>query len=64
LTQSRAFEQFIEVSSFVQRTRESYTEDLAPLLAECGKSPITTLTADDVQAFLVRQETFAHATSN
>ena len=56
LTLSRAFEQFIEASSFVRRTRESYTEDLAPLLAECGQSQITALTADDVQAFLARQE--------
>ena len=56
LTLSRAFEQFIEASSFVRRTRESYTEDLAPLLAECGQSQITALTVDDVQAFLARQE--------
>jgi integrase/recombinase XerC/integrase/recombinase XerD len=64
LTLSRAFEQFLEISSFARRTRESYSEDLASLLAECGQSPITALTADVVQAFLARQESLAPATFN
>ncbi len=64
LTLAHAFEQFLEVSSFARRTRESYTEDLALLLAECGQSPITALTADIVQAFLARQESLAPATFN
>src|SRR5579883_3635890 len=38
LTLVHAFEQFLEVSSFARRTRESYTEDLAPLLAESGQA--------------------------
>ena len=64
LTLSRAFEQFLEVSSFARRTRESYSEDLASLLAECSQLPITALTADMIQAFLARQETLAPATYN
>src|SRR5712692_4997310 len=64
LTLSRAFEQFLEVSSFARRTRESYAEDLASLLAECGQSPITALTAEVIQAFLARQESLAPATYN
>ncbi len=64
LTLSRAFEQFLEASSFARRTRESYAEDLASLLAECGQLPIAALTADVIQAFLVRQESLAPATYN
>ena len=41
LTLAQVFEQFLEVSSFARRTRESYSEDLAPLLAECGQMPVT-----------------------
>ena len=41
LTLAGAFEQFLEVSSIARRTRESYTEDLAPLFAEYGQAPIT-----------------------
>jgi hypothetical protein len=37
LTLAYAFEQFLEVSLFARRTRESYAEDLASLLAECGQ---------------------------
>ena len=39
LTLAHAFEQFLEASSFARRTRESYAEDLAPLLAEVGQQP-------------------------
>jgi len=59
-----AFEQFLEGSSFARRTRESYTEDLAPLLAVCGQAPITALTVEVVQTFLARQESLAPATYN
>ncbi len=59
-----AFEQFLEGSSFARRTRESYTEDLAPLLSVCGQAPITTLTVEVVHTFLARQETLAPATYN
>ena len=64
LTLASAFEQFLEASSFARRTRESYTEDLAPLFAECGQEPVTGLTTDVVRAFLTRQESLAPATYN
>jgi hypothetical protein len=64
LTLSRAFEQFLENSSFAWRTRESYTEDLAPLFAECGQMPVTALKAEGVQAFLALQESLVPATYN
>ena len=59
-----AFKQFLKVSSFVRRTRESYAEDLAPLLAEAGQQPVTALTTDVLHAFLARQESLAPATYN
>src|SRR5712692_8880345 len=64
LTLASAFEQFLEVSSFAPRTRESYAEDLAPLFAEVGQKPVTALTADVLQAFLARQESLAPTTYN
>src|SRR6266568_397571 len=64
LTLASAFEQFLEVSSFARRTRESYTEDLAPLLAEVGQHPVRALTTDVLQTFLARQESLAPATYN
>src|SRR5438874_2487656 len=64
LTLAHAFEQFLEVSSFARRTRESYAEDLAPLLAEVGQKPVTALTTGVLQAFLARQESLAPATYN
>ncbi len=64
LTLAQAFEQFLEVSSFAWRTRESYAEDLAPLFAECGQLPVAGLTADAIRAFLARQESLAPATYN
>src|SRR5579875_2638373 len=56
LTLASAFERFLEDSSFARRTRESYAEDLAPLLAEVGQKPATALTDIDLQAFLTHQE--------
>lgn len=64
LTLASAFEQFLESSSFARRTRESYTEDLAPLLASVGQLPVTALTADVIQEFLARQESHSPATYN
>jgi integrase len=61
---SRAFEQFLEVSSFARRTRESYTEDLVLLFAQVGHMPGTALTTDVIQSFLARQESLAPATYN
>jgi site-specific recombinase XerD len=62
LTLMHAFEQFLEASSFARRTRESYAEDLAPLFTEVGQQPVTALTTDVLQTFLVRQESLAPAT--
>jgi integrase len=64
LTLSCAFARFLEGSSFARRTRESYAEDLAPLLAEVGQQPVTALTTDILQAFLARQESLAPTTYN
>jgi integrase len=64
LTVRRAFEHFLEVSAFARRTRESYTEDLKPLLAQIGQAPITALTDDVARSFLVTQEALAPATYN
>src|SRR6266567_4436220 len=54
LTLASAFEQFLEISSFARRTRESYAEDLAPLLAEAGQQPVRALTTGILHAFLAR----------
>ena len=64
LTLAYAFEQFLEASSFARRTRESYAEDLAPLLADVGQKHVTALNDADLQAFLARQEALAPATYN
>src|SRR5204862_8183466 len=64
LTLACAFEQFLEISSFARRTRESYAEDLAPLLAGVGQKHATALTDADLQAFLAHQEALAPATYN
>ena len=64
LTLAHAFEQFLEASSFARRTRESYAEDLAPLFTEVGQQPVTALTTDVLQTFLVLQESLAPATYN
>jgi site-specific recombinase XerD len=64
LTLTHAFEQFLEVSSFARRTRESYAEDLAPLLADIGQKHATALTDADLQAFLARQDRLSPATYN
>src|SRR5947209_3790771 len=61
LTLAHAFEQFLEISSFARRTRESYAEDLTPLLTQVGQKPITAITDTDLQAFLTRQESLAPA---
>lgn len=64
LTLADAFEQFLETSSFARRTRESYAEDLAPLIALVGQHPVTALTAGIAQSFLARQESLSPATYN
>jgi len=64
LTLAQAFEQFLNASSFARRTRESYAEDLAPLFIQVGQQPVTALTTDILQTFLLRQESLAPATYN
>jgi len=64
VTLKGAFEQFLEGSTFARRTRESSTEDLAPLFAVCGQASIPALTVEVVQTFLASQEVLAPATYN
>lgn len=64
ITVRYAFVQFLEGSSFARRTRESYTEDLKPLLTQVGQSPITALTDNIARSFLATQEALAPATYN
>src|SRR5579859_644768 len=64
LTLGRAFEQFLESTSFARRTRESYTDDLAPLLRQYGQADVAGLTTEIIQAYLARQETLAPTTYN
>jgi len=64
---ARAFDAFLARSSpapFARRTRESYTEDLAPLLARVGGLPIAALTRDVATAYLASQERLAPSTYN
>jgi integrase/recombinase XerC len=63
-TLNGAFEQFLEHSAFARRTRESYREDLTPLLALCGQAPVPALEASAVHAFLAHQEALAPTTYN
>lgn len=64
ITVKQAFVQFLEGSSFARRTRESYTEDLQPLLTQIGQAPVTALTDDVARSFLATQEALAPATYN
>jgi integrase/recombinase XerD len=63
-TLASAFEQFLESASFARRTRESYTNDLAPLLTHYGQAHVSVLTPEIIQAYLARQEPLAPTTYN
>jgi integrase/recombinase XerD len=63
-TCAQAIERFLATSSFARRTRQSYAEDLAPLLRRIGRAPIRALTREEAQRFLARQEGLAPATYN
>jgi integrase len=63
-TLSRAFDQFLITLPFARRTRESYSEDLAPLLARIGQQPISAFTPTEVQQFLASLEHVAPTTYN
>ena len=56
-------ERFLARSRFAARTRESYTQDLAPLVAQLGRQPVTSLTSQ-VAAFVAAQEHLAASTFN
>jgi site-specific recombinase XerD len=64
VTLGRAFEQFLESTSFARRTRESYTDDLTPLLTQYGQAEVSVLTTEIIQTYLARQETLAPTTYN
>ena len=59
-----AVERFLARSRFAPRTRESYAQDLAPLLARVGQQPVTTLTPNVAAAFVSAQEHLAASTFN
>jgi site-specific recombinase XerD len=63
-TLANAFAQFLDRVSFARRTRESYTDDLAPLLTEYGQADVSVLTPEIIQAYLARQEPLAPTTYN
>jgi integrase/recombinase XerC len=64
MTLAKAFAQFLESASFARRTRESYTDDLAPLLTQYGQARVSVLTSEIIQAYLARQEPLAPTTYN
>ncbi len=64
LTLASAFAQFLDRASFARRTRESYAEDLAPLLTQYGQANVSVLTTEIIQVYLVRQEPLAPTTYN
>src|SRR5260221_3097072 len=64
LTLARAFELFLDSAPFARRTRESYTEDLAPLLTQYGQEVVSVLTTEIIQGYLAHQETLAPTTYN
>ncbi len=60
-----AVERFLARSRFAARTRESYAQDLAPLLAHVGDQPVATaLTHAAAAAYLAAQEPLAASTYN
>ncbi len=60
-----AVERFLARSRFSTRTRESYAQDLAPLLAHIGDQPVATaLTHAAAAAYLAAQEPLAASTYN
>lgn len=64
LTLTKAFEAFLESTTFARRTRESYADDLAPLLTQYGQADASVLTTAIVQEYLARQEALAPTTYN
>jgi site-specific recombinase XerD len=63
-TLASAFAQFLDRASFARRTRESYTDDLAPLLTPYGHAHVSVLNTEVIQAYLAHQEALAPTTYN
>jgi integrase/recombinase XerD len=59
-----ALERFLARTRFAARTRESYAQDLASLVAQHGEEPIISLTHQTSVAFLATQEHLAASTFN
>jgi integrase/recombinase XerD len=59
-----ALERFLARSRFAARTRKSYAQDLAPLLARVGEQPVTSLAHQTTAMFLATQEHLAASTFN
>ncbi len=59
-----AVERFVNRSCFAARTRESYAQDLRPLLARIGDQPVRALTHDAAAHFIDRQEHLSATTYN
>ncbi len=59
-----ALERFLARSRFAARTRESYAQDLGPLIAQHGEEPVTSLTYRISTVFLAAQEHLAASTFN
>jgi integrase len=57
-------ERFLARSRFVARTRESYAQDLASLVAQLGPQPVTSLTPQVTAVFVAAQERLAASTFN
>jgi site-specific recombinase XerD len=64
LTLSHTFQMFLAQPTFAARTRESYAEDLAPLMRTLGEAPISALTSHVATEFLAAQEHLAASTYN
>ena len=63
-TLSHAFQMFLAQPTFAARTRESYAEDLAPLIRTLGEASISVLTSHVAAEFLAAQEHLAASTYN
>ncbi len=63
-TLSEAFDRFLSRSRFSARTRESYSRDLAPLLARVGTGPVPALDRTEASAYLSASEGLAASTYN
>jgi integrase len=63
-TLSHVCKLFLASSPYAQRTRQSYAEDLDPLVSAFGDQPIAALSVEQVKQFLAQQEQLAPATYN